>query len=122
MSVGTQIAGYRVDERVGRGGMGVVYRAMIWRSSGRWRSGCSRLAKVELDAPNGRIRLDENHQAVGPTYLNRLGVKGAVDLRTVRTIPNVGETFGGYFRRNGPLPSRTYPPCVKRRHPPWARR
>jgi YVTN family beta-propeller protein len=79
------------------------------------------LAKVELDAPNGRIRLDENHQAVGPNYLNRLGVKGVVDVRTVRRIPDVEETFGGYFRRNGPMPSRTYPPCVKRRPPPWAR-
>ena len=80
------------------------------------------LAKVELDAPNGRIRLDENHQAVGPTYLNRIGVKGGlVEVRTVRTIPNVEETFGGYFRRNGQMPSRTYPPCRKGNPPPWAR-
>jgi branched-chain amino acid transport system substrate-binding protein len=79
------------------------------------------LAKVELDAPNGRIRLDENHQAVGPTYLNRIGVKALVDDRTVRVIPNVEQSFGGYFRRNGPMPSRTYPPCKKGNPPPWAR-
>jgi branched-chain amino acid transport system substrate-binding protein len=80
------------------------------------------LARLQLDAPNGRIRLDENRQAVGPNYLNQLGMKGLADVRTIKTILNVEESFGGYFRRNGPMPSQTYPPCKKGNPPPWAKR
>jgi branched-chain amino acid transport system substrate-binding protein len=76
------------------------------------------LARVRLSSPAGRIRLDGNRQAIGPNYLSRIGAGG---IRTVRVVPDVEQTFGGYFRPNAPPPSRTSPPCVKRTPPPWAR-
>jgi ABC-type branched-subunit amino acid transport system substrate-binding protein len=71
------------------------------------------LAKVELDAPNGHIRLDVNRQAIGPSYLSRIlpGKKGALHSTTFKVIPNVDQTFGGYFSGSDPLPSRTTPAC-----------
>ena len=32
-------------------------------------------------------------------------------------VPNVDETFGGYFGPSKPAPGRNYPPCVKRKLP-----
>ena len=42
------------------------------------------LAKVELDAPNGHIRLDRNHQAIAPTTWIAFG-RGASRARTGRS-------------------------------------
>jgi hypothetical protein len=71
----------------------------------------------------GRIQLDSNRQAVASNYLNRVATdaKGRPTFRTVRVVPNVEQTFGGYFRPGDQPPSRTSPACVKRTPPPWAR-
>jgi branched-chain amino acid transport system substrate-binding protein len=81
------------------------------------------LAELELDSPTGRMHLDENRQAVGPNYLGRVATdaKGKPAIRTVRVVPNVEQTFGGYFRPGDAPPSKTSPICVKRGPPPWAR-
>ncbi len=83
----------------------------------------ARLARLGLDSPMGRIRLDANRQAVGPNYLSRIAVdvKGKPAIRTVRVVPNVEQRFGGYFEPGDPPPNRTHPACVKRTPPPWAR-
>jgi branched-chain amino acid transport system substrate-binding protein len=81
------------------------------------------LGNVQLGGPYGPIRLDANRQAVAPNYLAQLqrDGKGGYVLRTIGVVPNVDQTFGGYFHTNGPLPSRTYPPCKHGNPPPWAR-
>jgi branched-chain amino acid transport system substrate-binding protein len=76
------------------------------------------LGGVRLDSPLGRIRLDRNRQAIGPSYLSRVTARG---IRTLRVVRDVEQTFGGYFRAAGPPPSETSPRCVKRTPPPWAR-
>jgi branched-chain amino acid transport system substrate-binding protein len=77
------------------------------------------LAKVRLDSPVGPIRLDHNRQAIAPNYLLRVQSDGSD--RTIRVLPNVDQTFGGYFHSNGPQPGRTYPACRHGHPPPWAR-
>jgi branched-chain amino acid transport system substrate-binding protein len=76
------------------------------------------LRAVRLDSPLGPIRLDRNRQAIGPSYLSRVTVRG---IRTLRVVPSVEQTFGGYFTAADPPPSETSPGCVKRTAPPWAR-
>jgi branched-chain amino acid transport system substrate-binding protein len=76
------------------------------------------LSRLRLDSPLGRIRLDRDRQAIGPNYLSRVTAAG---IRTLRVVPDVEHTFGGYFRPGDPAPSATSPECVKRTPPPWAR-
>ena len=88
--------------------------------SGGERRFMAALAKVTLDAPNGRISLDSKHLAIGPNYLWQLqGPK--LKPVVIRTIPRVDASFGGYFKPTDPPPSETTPACVKRTPPAWAR-
>jgi len=81
------------------------------------------LAKVELDGPNGHVRLDANRQAIASNFLNRLEreSKGRLTAHTFETIPDVEQTFGGLFSPTSPPPGRASPPCSHGDPPPWAR-
>jgi hypothetical protein len=88
--------------------------------SGGERRFMAALAKVTLDAPNGRISLDSKHLGIGPNYVWQLqGPK--LKPVVIRTIPRVDASFGGYFKATDPPPSESTPACVKRTPPPWAR-
>ncbi|HZR92525.1 MAG TPA: ABC transporter substrate-binding protein [Gaiellaceae bacterium] len=76
------------------------------------------LGRVDLDSPLGRLHLDRNRQAIGPNYVSRIEPGR---IKTVRVVPDVEQSFGGYFRPGDPPPSETSPRCVKRTPPPWAR-
>lgn len=80
------------------------------------------LAKVELEAPNGRIRLDADRQAVVPVYLHQVSGndQGALSYRPLRTIEDVDATFGGLFAPGDPRPDRQQPRCQPGDPPPWA--
>jgi branched-chain amino acid transport system substrate-binding protein len=82
------------------------------------------LAQLELQSPAGRMRLDGNRQAIAPNYLSQVtrDAKGTPVIRTLRVVPNVEQTFGGYFRPNDSPPSRTAPACKQGNPPPWARK
>ncbi len=76
------------------------------------------LAKVTLDAPYGKIKLDENRQAIQDQYSYQMVVKGGVPgIKTVQVIPQVDQSFGGTFTPSTPAPGRTFPPCKKRKLP-----
>jgi branched-chain amino acid transport system substrate-binding protein len=81
------------------------------------------LANVRVNSPVGPIPLDQNRQAVGENYLGQFqrSPDGAITYRTIQVVPNVDESFGGYFHTNGPPPSETYPPCRRGDPPSWAR-
>lgn len=88
--------------------------------SGGERGFMAALAKVTLDAPNGRTTLDSRHRAIAPNYVWQLQGP-SLQPRVIRTIPNVDPTFGGYFTSHDPPPSETTPACRRGNPPPWAR-
>ncbi|MDW8123553.1 MAG: ABC transporter substrate-binding protein [Geminicoccaceae bacterium] len=75
------------------------------------------MAKLELDAPNGKIRLDHNRQAIGTNFVTEVveDAQGNLVSRVVRVVENVNQTLGlplEKFKALG-LPSRTTPECRK---------
>ena len=75
------------------------------------------LAKIELDAPNGKIKLDSNRQAIGTNFVTEVvdDGKGALFSKVVKVIPDVNQTLGydpAVFAKIG-LPGRTVPECKK---------
>jgi ABC-type branched-subunit amino acid transport system substrate-binding protein len=75
------------------------------------------LASLELDAPNGKIKLDSNRQAIGTNFVTEVVEAPNGDLvnKAVKIIPNVTQTLGmdtAAFQKVG-LPSRTNPECKK---------
>src|ERR671915_8835 len=84
------------------------------------------LANVTLsgdEAPYGDVELDENRQAISNVFVKRI-VKdktgdGVADVETFRRIPDVDQTFGGFFSAETPAPDRENPQCEKGEAPSW---
>jgi len=75
------------------------------------------LAAVVLDAPNGRITLDENRQAIGSSFITEVveGADGKLYNTFKAKVDNVTQTLGmskDKFDAIG-LPSRNTPDCSK---------
>ena len=75
------------------------------------------LTSLVLDAPNGTIKLDENRQAIGTTFVTEAVKDDNGDLvsKVVKVIPNVNQRLGfskEVFDKFG-LPGREIPPCKK---------
>ena len=74
------------------------------------------LATLELDAPNGKITLDSNRQAIGTNFVTEVVEEGGnLVNKLVKIIPNVNQTLGidpAVFKTIG-LPSRDVPECKK---------
>jgi branched-chain amino acid transport system substrate-binding protein len=73
------------------------------------------LASLELDAPNGKIKLDGNRQAIANNFVTEVVEAPNGDLvnKMVKVIPHVKATLGfddAGFAKLG-LPSRTNPEC-----------
>jgi ABC-type branched-subunit amino acid transport system substrate-binding protein len=75
------------------------------------------LASLELDAPNGKIKLDKNRQAIGTNFVTEVVDDGKGNLlsKVVKVVPNVSQTLGfdpTTFAKIG-LPGRNNPECKK---------
>ena len=81
------------------------------------------LSKVVLNGPYGKISLDNNRQAIFDNWVVQItapsGGSSVPGIRTIEEVPNVNQTFGGFFSPTTPAPSRTQPACVKKTPPPW---
>jgi branched-chain amino acid transport system substrate-binding protein len=81
------------------------------------------LKTVTLDAPWGEIKLDENRNGIADNFVKEIvpdksGDK-IPDVKTIRRIPGVEQTFGGTFTADTPAPDRTNPKCEKGNQPAW---
>jgi branched-chain amino acid transport system substrate-binding protein len=84
----------------------------------KFRAALTALGKKGFNTPEGPVKLDQNRQATGNNYLIQLiGLPGK--YKTLRTIPNVTQSFSGFFTTTTPTPSRNQPACVKRKPPSW---
>ena len=83
----------------------------------------SALAKQTIDGPYGKISLDSRHQAVFDNWVVQITPPSAGSnvpgIKTIERIPNVDQTFGGFFSPTTPAPDRTNPTCTKKTPPPW---
>jgi ABC-type branched-subunit amino acid transport system substrate-binding protein len=75
------------------------------------------LATLVLDAPNGQMKLDENRQATGTSFVTEVVKDSNGDLvsKVVQVVPNVDQRLGfskEVFDRIG-LPAREVPVCKK---------
>jgi branched-chain amino acid transport system substrate-binding protein len=75
------------------------------------------LAGLTIDAPNGKISLDENRQAIGQNFVTEVveDASGNLVSKVVKKVPGVHQTLGyprDVFVKIGP-PSRTNPECKK---------
>jgi branched-chain amino acid transport system substrate-binding protein len=75
------------------------------------------LQNVVLDAPNGKISLDENRQAIGTNFVTEVekDAKGDLIAKVVKVIPNVQQRLGfskAVYDKFIP-PGRENPPCKK---------
>jgi ABC-type branched-subunit amino acid transport system substrate-binding protein len=73
------------------------------------------LAEVELDAPNGKITIDDNRQAIGSVFISEVveGEDGNLVSKFVSKVDDVNQTLGmtpEEFRAIG-LPGRDTPKC-----------
>ena len=75
------------------------------------------LTTLVLDAPNGQMRLDENRQAIGTSFVTEAVKDQNGDLvsKVVQVVPNVDQRLGfskAVFDKIG-LPGREVPACKK---------
>ncbi len=77
------------------------------------------LAKVSFQTGYSKMHLDANRNAIEDVYLGQLykDSAGKLALKTVAMVPQVNQTFGGFFSHSTPAPGRTFPNCVNKKLP-----
>jgi branched-chain amino acid transport system substrate-binding protein len=82
------------------------------------------LAGLDYNSGHGRITLDDNRNSIADNFLFQVVADqtgdGVPDIKTLKTIPQVDQTFAGFFSDQTPSPDRENPKCEKATPPPWA--
>jgi len=103
--------------------LGLALTAVNGDISGNQKALQTQLAKTVVDGPYGKISLDSNRQAVFDNWIVQITAPatsgGDPGIHTILRIPNVDQTFGGFFSPTTPAPDRTNPTCTKKTPPPW---
>jgi branched-chain amino acid transport system substrate-binding protein len=75
------------------------------------------------EAPWGDVKLDDNRQAISNVFLKEIVADntgdGVPDVKTISSIPEVDQSFGGVFTADTPAPDRQNPKCEEGTPPPW---
>jgi ABC-type branched-subunit amino acid transport system substrate-binding protein len=76
-----------------------------------------------IQTPAGTLHFDRNLHAAGPNFLieDKQAANAKRSPQTIREIPNVDESFGGYFTTHSPPDSSNQPICRSGHVPAWAR-
>jgi len=75
------------------------------------------LSGTEIETGVGPVTVDGNRNAVGPNFVVQVTDTGT---KTLFTVPDVDQSFGGAFSTDTPNPDRENPECVAGNPPPWA--
>ena len=67
----------------------------------------------------GKVVLNSRRQGIQDQYpfIITKGTGGTPGLGLAAFVPNVDQTFGGFFKPTSPPPGRSQPPCVKHKFP-----
>ena len=67
----------------------------------------------------GKVVLNSRRQAIQDQYPFQItkGTGGTPGLGLAAWVPNVDQTFGGFFKTTSPPPGRSQPACVKHKFP-----
>jgi len=105
LEAGAQFGGYRIERRLGKGGMGAVYEAEHLESGRRV---ALKLLDHSLDSPDARKRfLREGRLAASVNHPNSVYVFGTEEIEDTPAISMelvAGGTLQGRLQREGPLP------------------
>ena len=124
LAAGSQIAGYRIEEQIGRGGMAVVYRAFDPR--------LNRTVALKILAPELA-----DDAAFRQRFMREMRAAAAVDHPHIVPVFDAGEADGALFiamryvagqdlrtllDAGRPLPAAGWPRSSPRPRPRWTRR
>lgn len=81
------------------------------------------MSNLTYESPHGTVTLDENRNAIADNFVIQAvedqNGDGVPDLKTLKTVPQVDQTFAGFFSTETPTPDRESPECKAGTPPPW---
>jgi branched-chain amino acid transport system substrate-binding protein len=78
-----------------------------------FREALTAFGEAGFESVEGPITIDENRNAIGNNYIIQATEQddGTIVNKTLKTIPDVDQTFSGNFSADTPTPDRENPPC-----------